>query len=98
MKTSRVLMLAVALMVGVGFVAVAQTAAPAAPMLGQPGSLIEVYGVIDGALRFADNASAGPFNYGELTLSQGLFNGSRVGFRGTEGLGSGLKAIYDLEI
>lgn len=97
MKTSRVLMLAVALMVGVGFVAVAQTAAPAAPMLGQPGSLIEVYGVIDGALRFANNASVGPQNYGEFYLSQGLFNGSRVGFRGTEGLGSGFKAIYDLE-
>ncbi len=95
MKTSRLLILVAALMVGAAFAAGAQAATPAAPMLGQPGSLVEVYGVIDMALRGADNAN--PDGGTIFGFSQGLFNGSRVGFRGTEGLGGSFKAIYALE-
>ena len=102
MKTSRVLTCVVLLIAAVGFTVgaegitlLADSTTPAAPMLGQPGSLIEVYGVIDAALRVATDMNSSGDTY--LNFSQGLFNGSRVGFRGTEGLGGSFKAIYALE-
>jgi len=94
MKTSRVVILATALLAAVAFVAGAQNAAPAAPALGQPGSLVEVYGLIDTGLRFSTNADSG--GNSSFSFSQGLFNGTRFGIRGTEDLG-GVKAIYTLE-
>lgn len=87
------------LMVAIAGFASAQNAAPAAatpPALGQPGSLVEVYGVIDGALRYATNEYT-PSGNSYFGLSQGLFQGSRFGIRGTEDLGSGMKANYTLE-
>ena len=98
-----------ALLTAAGF-AFAQTPAPA---LGQPGSLVEVYGVIDGAVALQTNAGitqkivsgtpdtlTAETSYGNsFGLSQGFFNGSRFGIRGQEdlGVGANLKAIYDLE-
>ena len=96
MKANRVLVLVVLLMTAVGFVAVAADA-PAAPALGQPGSLMEVYGVIDAAARVSTDALT-PSGGTYFGSSQGLFNGSRLGFRGTEALAGSFKAIYDLEI
>jgi predicted porin len=83
--------LVLAALVGTAF---AQTSTP--PALGQPGSLAEVYGVLDGALRYSTNAYE-PSASSYFGLSQGLFQGSRFGIRGTEDLGAGFKAIYDLE-
>ena len=91
MKTSRVVMLALAVLAAAAVAAGAQSAAPA---LGQPGSLVEVYGLIDTGLRFSTNADGAGDSY--FAFSQGLFNGSRFGIRGTEDLG-GVKAIYTLE-
>jgi predicted porin len=103
MKTSSVLVLVVALVAAVGFMAGAESITPLAdnsmpsntPMLGQPGSLIEVYGVIDVPIRAASNYTytGDPI----FSFTQGLFNGSRFGFRGTVGLGGSFKGIYDLE-
>jgi predicted porin len=76
--------------------AATETTAPAAPMLGQPGSLVEVYGVFDGAIRASTNAGF-PSDNPSIGFSQGLFNGSRFGFRGGEDLGNSFRAIYDLE-
>jgi predicted porin len=90
MKTLRFLIPVVLLVAAVGF-----TAGADAPALGQPGSLVEVYGIIDTGLRISTNAdSAGESSF---SFSQGLFNGSRFGIRGTEGLDGSLKAIYALE-
>jgi predicted porin len=104
MKTNRILVLIVLLMAAVGFTAGAAgitlladaPVAPTPPLLGQPGSLIEVYGVIDAALRFSTNATSSGANY--IGSSQGLFQGSRLGFRGTEDIGGNFKAIYTLEL
>jgi len=95
MKTLRVVIPAILLMTAAGFAAGAQAAAPAAPALGQPGSLVEVYGLLDTGLRISTNDDA--FGDSFFGFSQGFFNGSRFGIRGTEGLDGGLKAIYTLE-
>lgn len=94
MKTLRVTISVLLLLTAVGFAAGAQAVAPA---LGQPGSLVEVYGLIDTGLRISTNGDTGGDTY--FGFSQGLFNGSRFGIRGTEdlGMGAGLKAIYTLE-
>ncbi|HVP19182.1 MAG TPA: porin [Spirochaetia bacterium] len=90
MKALRFLIPVVLLIAAVGF-----TAGADAPAIGQPGSLLEPYGLIDAALRASTNADpSGDIYFG---ASQGLFNGSRWGLRGTEDLGGGFKAIYALE-
>lgn len=61
---------------------------------------VTLYGIIDGALRYTTNSF---YNAATNTgtpytgFSQGLFNGSRFGIKGTEDLGGGKKAIYVLE-
>lgn len=97
MKSFRILLLAVAIAAGSAAFAVAQTAAPAAPALGQPGSLIETYGVIDAGVRASTHESV-PSGETYIGTSQGLFNGSRIGFRGTEALMMSFKAVYALEL
>ena len=72
MKTIRVLATAALLVAAVAF-----TAGADAPALGQPGSLVEVYGLIDTGLRLSTNADAAGEAY--FGFSQGLFNGSRFG-------------------
>ncbi len=94
MKAYRILVLVVLLAAAVGFAAFAQETG-AQPPIGQPGSLLEVYGLIDAAGRVSTNASSTGTTY--VGFSQGLFNGSRFGIRGAEDLGIGVKAIYTLE-
>jgi predicted porin len=68
------------------FLALAPLASPAA--LAQ--STVTIYGRIDLSL---DNTKTGP-----TSLNQQRDNASRLGFRGTEDLGSGLKAAFGLEM
>lgn len=60
-------------------------------------SNVTIYGIIDGAVEHYTNADA---NHGSVTrlpsLGGGMFP-SRLGFRGSEDLGDGLKAIFALE-
>lgn len=56
-------------------------------------SSVTLYGIIDEGLIFNNNAKGGHL-YG---LASGVMQGSRFGLRGTEDLGSGLKAIFVLE-
>lgn len=57
--------------------------------------LINLYGVIDAAVRHTTNVTP---NGGSYTgFSQGLFNGSRFGMKGSEALDGGMKAIYKVE-
>ncbi|MGA2613687.1 MAG: porin, partial [Spirochaetia bacterium] len=50
-------LLFIAALVLIAATAFAQNA-PAAPAIGQPGSLVEVYGIIDTGLRLSTNADA----------------------------------------
>ncbi len=76
-----------ALLLAASTLAAAQTT-PAA-------STVTVYGLIDAAMRQANNASA---NRGTLrSMEDGIFTGSRLGFRGREDLGGGLSAVFTME-
>lgn len=67
----------------------------AAPALGQ--SNVQVYGLIDTAIEHVTNTAPGGASLTRMpNLSGGQFP-SRLGFRGTEDLGNGLKAIFTLE-
>lgn len=58
-------------------------------------SSVTLYGLIDTSVRYETNAnSAGNNSFG---LSEGVLTGSRWGFRGTEDLGGGTRAIFTLE-
>jgi len=60
-------------------------------------STVTVYGVIDTAIRSTTNqaSSSGPASATEL--SEGAFQGNRLGFKGSEDLGGGTTAIFKLE-
>jgi predicted porin len=58
-------------------------------------SSVVVYGVFDTALRYTTNAAANGAR--KISVDGGLIQGSRVGFRGTEDIGGGLKASFMLE-
>lgn len=66
-------------------------AASSAAMAQNNTSSVTVYGVVDANVQVLDGAST-------LTRVQsGGLNGSRLGFRGSEDLGGGLRAIFTLE-
>ncbi|WP_404990344.1 porin [Burkholderia pseudomultivorans] len=58
-------------------------------------STVTLYGVIDESLQFTHNATAAGGN--QLGLYSGNLSGSRWGLMGSEDLGGGLKAIFQLE-
>jgi predicted porin len=58
-------------------------------------SSVTLYGVADVGIRYLTNANAN--NDGKLFMTNGAITNSRFGLRGTEDLGGGLKAIFDLE-
>jgi predicted porin len=58
-------------------------------------SSVTLYGLIDDAIQFTHNATSGGTNL--IGLNPGNLQGSRWGLKGTEDLGDGLKAIYQLE-
>lgn len=61
----------------------------------QAQSSVTVYGVMDMALQYQDMGAAA----GSTTaLDSGIQAGSRLGFKGSEDLGSGLKANFQLEM
>lgn len=56
---------------------------------------VQVYGVMDAGIEHLSNASAD--GGGVTKVYSGGANNSRLGFRGTEELGGGLKAVFNLE-
>ncbi|HEX7650679.1 MAG TPA: porin, partial [Noviherbaspirillum sp.] len=60
-----------------------------APVLAQAQTNVKVYGRLDTSMDRVDNGS---------TAIQQSNNASRLGFKGTEDLGSGLKAAFGAEI
>lgn len=70
--------------------ALACTAVLATPTQAQ--STLSLYGIVDAGVQ-ASWFGAGP----QYNLSSGIAEGSRIGFKGTEDLGNGYKAIFTLE-
>ncbi|MET0267218.1 MAG: porin [Duganella sp.] len=60
-------------------------------------SNVQLYGVIDVAVEHVTNASATGGSITRMPSISGGMMPSRIGFRGTEDLGGGLKAIFALE-
>jgi predicted porin len=58
-------------------------------------SNVTVYGVVEVAVNYADNGAA--TNARTFSLDNGTSLPSRIGFKGTEDLGGGLKALFQLE-
>lgn len=71
--------------------ALAVTGAFAVPAFAQ--SSVTLYGVIDAGLTYVNN-SGGSHNY---AMQSGVAQGSRWGLKGSEDLGGGTKAIFQLE-
>ncbi|WP_165570864.1 porin [Comamonas thiooxydans] len=55
--------------------------------------VVTIYGLIDASVSYADDVSGSSSH----TLDNGAWQSSRLGFRGVENLGGGLKAIFTLE-
>ncbi|EJO55954.1 porin [Burkholderia multivorans] len=56
-------------------------------------SAVTLYGLIDAGIAYTNNANGASL----WRMTSGAINGSRIGFRGTEDLGGGLKALFVLE-
>jgi predicted porin len=56
---------------------------------------VEVYGSVDAGVRYQTNTNAAGDN--TLSMGTGNYNSNRLGFRGTEDLGGGLRAQFQLE-
>lgn len=63
----------------------------AAPAMAQ--SSVTVYGIADAGIMYVNNGG----NDAKTKLVSGIADGSRLGFRGTEDMGGGFKAIFNLE-
>ncbi len=63
----------------------------AAPAMAQ--SSVTIYGIADAGIMYVKNGG----NDSKVKLVSGIADGSRLGFRGTEDIGGGYKAIFNLE-
>lgn len=79
----------------------ARTAAALTLALGAAGaaqaqSSLEIYGIMDAGVQVSDTGAPGAGK--QYELATGNSAGTRLGFRGTEDLGGGLKAVFNLEM
>lgn len=58
-------------------------------------SSVTIYGVLDEAVRYSTNVNNADDN--QFQLVDGIQSETRLGFKGSEDLGAGLKAIFNLE-
>ncbi len=66
----------------------------------QAQSSVTIYGLIDEGVTYSSNVATGNVNSptgGKVGLTSGVIQGSRLGFKGVEDLGNGLKAVFQLE-
>ena len=54
---------------------------------------VQIYGILDAGLAYAGNTQG----RGSFVNQNGILAGNRLGFKGTEDLGNGLKAVFTLE-
>lgn len=62
------------------------------PLLASAQSNVSIYGIMDAALAREDNGVSN-----DTKINSGNQSSSRIGFRGTEDLGGGLKALFNIE-
>jgi predicted porin len=65
------------------------------PLFAAAQSNVAVYGVMDAAVSVEDSGAAGEKS--RTVINSGDQSSSRLGFRGTEDLGGGLKALFNIE-
>ncbi|MGP1677025.1 MAG: porin [Burkholderiales bacterium] len=75
-------------------IALAIASLVSAPVFAQ--SQVTLYGTIDAGVRHQDNADTNG-NANTTMDSSGTYNSNRFGFKGSEDLGNGMKANFDLE-
>jgi len=64
----------------------------------QAQSSVTIYGIVDTGIVYTSKASAGAGTTGsKFSVNSGVIQGSRLGFKGVEDLGGGLKALFQLE-
>lgn len=63
----------------------------------QAGANITLYGIVDTGVEWLDGLAAGSGSEFMVRIAQGNQYASRLGFRGSEELGGGLKAVFNLE-
>jgi predicted porin len=78
--------------IGVALALMAMAAIPS-----QAQTSVTIYGLIDAAVVYSNHVAAGAASGSTLAVSSGTLQGSRIGFKGTEDLGGGLKALFVLE-
>lgn len=66
-----------------------------APLLAAAQSNVTIYGTMDAALAVQDTGAPGEKS--QTVINSGNQSSSRLGFRGTEDLGNGLKALFNIE-
>jgi len=71
----------------------AVAAAVASPAFAQSSGSVTLYGVVDDAIAYVNNQKG----HSNVYLRQGSLYSSRFGIRGSEDLGSGTHAIFDLQ-
>lgn len=62
----------------------------------QAQTAVQIYGIMDAGVMFSDTGAPG--ESARMELATGNYAGTRLGFRGTEDLGGGLKAVFNLEM
>jgi predicted porin len=65
------------------------------PLLAHAQSNVTIYGIMDAAVAVEDSDAPGEKR--RTVINSGNQSSSRLGFRGTEDLGNGLKAIFNIE-
>jgi predicted porin len=65
------------------------------PLAAQAQSNVQMYGIMDAAVSRQDTGTPGTGN--NWVVNSGNQSSSRLGFRGTEDLGDGLKAMFNIE-
>jgi predicted porin len=60
-------------------------------------SSVTLYGVLDDSIQYINNNAVNGKNQSSIGLAAGNLQGNRWGMKGTEDLGGGLKAIFQLE-
>ena len=68
-------------------------AVAAAPGMTFAQNSVTLYGIVEVGATYTSNAGG----HQQYALTSGVASGSRFGLRGTEDLGSGLQALFDLE-
>jgi predicted porin len=65
------------------------------PLMAAAQSNVTIYGTMDAAVAVQDTGAAGEKS--QTVINSGNQSSSRLGFRGTEDLGNGLKALFNIE-